>query len=212
MVCAENTNTPKEKKSISLDKIIPLILSFTSLVTSIILTIFQITLTKTQNNIERLFNPINYTISISDKKFIYHFGPFDVEQNYPQIKFTTGSPTEIAIIISKTNGDYIITSQPLTPKQNYVLTDIQTEMPRTEFDYSEKYAYDYFFLYLEDANGTPSVDLIFYQIDLIEGTVSEPNKYTKVDLIRLDSSSTSKYEKEMLNEYKEIINKINELK
>ncbi len=190
--------------------VISIILSGISIIATIAIGVFQCQLNKHQNELEEIFYPLNYNITLSDKKFTYTIQNESVSQFYPNIEFVTGRPHKVAVIINKDNG-YTVTGCSISPDNKYEIRNIKTEMPRDSFEYEVRYAYDYFYLYLEDAGGEPTLDLIFYKIDMHELTISEPVRYTKIDLLRLESSGTDYYETEMLNNYKTLLDKMNDL-
>jgi len=181
---------------------------------TVIIGINQYKLDKRSAELENIFRPINYVITLSDKKFNLeisddHDMNYEISQYYPNIEFVTGSIHKMAIIVPQT-GDYNVFSVAVPPG-NYTIQEIRTDIPQKQLEYNMNYAYDYFFLYLEDANGDYVIDLIYYQIDLKNRIISNPKSYSKIDLLKINESNNDVNEKEMLKDYRELLDRIKEL-
>ncbi len=203
----------KEKANKIID-IISIVLSVISIVFTVIIGINQYKLDKRSAELENIFRPINYVITLGVKKFNLeisddHDMNYKISQYYPNIEFVTGSIHKMAIIVPQT-GDYNVFSVAVPPG-NYTIQEIRTDIPQKQLEYNMNYAYDYFFLYLEDANGDYVIDLIYYQIDLKNRTISDPKSYSKIDLLKINESNNDVNEKEMLKDYRELLDRIKEL-
>ncbi len=183
--------------------------SLLAFIFSCITGIMQIRLSKQQAELEEIFKPINYTIEPSTEKCTYTFGSMKVQQYFPNIKFVTGRPREFSVIVLQ-DGEYLVAGCDISTMDKYYVGNIKTGMPVTTFDEGTRYAYDYFFIYFEDASGKGTLDMIYYQIDLQNAVVSEPKTCSKMDLIALESTQDP-YKKEMLGQYIRLLEKIEEL-
>ena len=104
------------------------------------------------------------------------------------------------------DGEYLVAGCDMSTTEEYYVGNIKTGMPVTAFDEGTRYAYDYFFIYFEDAAGTGTLDMIYYQIDIQNAAVSEPRTCSKVDLLALESSADP-YKQEMLGQYMRLLEK-----
>ena len=181
------------------------VISLLAFVFSCITGIMQIRLAKQQAELEDIFKPINYIIEPSEEKCTYHFGDKEVQQHFPNIKFVTGRPREFSVIVIQ-DGEYLVAGCDMSTTEKYYVGNIKTSMPVTAFDEGTRYAYDYFFIYFEDAAGTGTLDMIYYQIDIQNAAVSEPRTCSKVDLLALESSADP-YKQEMLGQYMRLLEK-----
>lgn len=189
-----------------------LILSILIGIVTICLTIFQSRLSQMQTELNQVFSPITYEVFESEKKFQYDFSGKEISQGYPCVRFTNGRPKNVAVILYNSNNKKtIVTSSAIQTTTEILIKDIQTEMPRDEYDAGAAYAYDYFFLYFTDSNNKEYLDMVYYQINLQEGTASNCIIASKADLLLLENDSLDQYKREMLADYRDLLKKIGDI-
>lgn len=167
----------------------------------IMLTYSQLRIAHSAEDRARRTEPLSYTLEAVNTHYQYDIQSNNSTTSLPapsfRLQVTHGSLHSITAISFDGNKVYQLSSLPIQDRWNHCTVDIT--MPAQAIIVDGNTVYDYFFLFLEPAEGQCRLDLVYTTIDLDTQQVQSSVLYP-VSLIQLNFLDESP-KKEMLSVY-----------
>lgn len=167
----------------------------------IIFTWSQLRIALSAENRARRTEPLAYTLEAVNTHYLYEVQSDNATSSFPapsfRLQVTHGSLSSITAISFDGNEFYHLANLPIQDRWNNCTVDIT--MPAQSVIVEGNTIYDYFFLFLEPAEGENRLDLVYNTIDLdtqqVQSSILHP-----VSLVQLEFLHDSP-QKEMLSVY-----------